>query len=124
MGDIYIFNNCSNTPSTIPGTQKQNSAFAWIYVMNDGSGTPRIARASDDNISVKQVQPGEYVVTFDTKVKDLACIATLNNSVGFITAVPGDNSGLQASEVRVITLNPDNSLGGAFDFSLAVFFRT
>jgi hypothetical protein len=40
-------------------------------------------------VKVTQVQPGEYVVTFPTIKKVLAPVATLNNSVGTITAVPG-----------------------------------
>ena len=38
-------------------------ATAWLYVINDGSGTPNIVRTSDAGTTVTQVQPGEYVVT-------------------------------------------------------------
>ena len=64
-------------------------AAGWVYVVNDGSGTPRIVRRSHPKIAVSQVQAGEYVVTFPKIVKNLTCVATLNNSVGTITAVPG-----------------------------------
>ena len=98
-------------------------ATAWIYVINDGSGTPRIVRRSHSGTTVTQLQAGEYVVTFPATVRSLACVATLNNSIGAITAVPGDNSALSANQVRVLTLTLQNQLRGSYDFSLAVFYN-
>jgi hypothetical protein len=97
-------------------------ATAWLYVINSGSGSPNIVRTSHPGTTVTQVQPGEYVVTLPFAVSGLACVGTLNNSVGTITAVPGDNSGLAANQVRVLTLTLQNQVIGSFDFSLAVFY--
>jgi|SRR5262245_51246760 len=98
-------------------------ATAWLYVINSGSGTPNIVRRSHSGTTVAQVQPGEYVVTFPPFVSGLACVATLNNSVGTITAVPGDSSGLSPNQARVLTLSLQNQLIGSFHFSLAVFYQ-
>jgi hypothetical protein len=97
-------------------------ATSWLYVINDGSGSPNIVRTSDAGTTVTQVQPGEYVVTLPFAVSGLACVGTLNNSVGTITAIPGDNSGLSANQVRVVTLSLQNQALGSYDFSLAVFY--
>lgn len=97
-------------------------ATAWVYVINNGSGTPNIVRRSPAATTVAQVQPGEYVVSFPRTVRGLTCVATLNNSVGTITAVPGDHSGLSPNQVRVLTLSLNNELLGSYDFSLAVFY--
>ena len=96
---------------------------AWVYVINDGSGTPHVVRRSHAGITVAQKQPGEYVVTFPRTIRLLTPVATLNNSVGTITAVPGENSGLAANQVRVLTLTLGNQLLGAYHFSLAVFYK-
>lgn len=96
-------------------------ATAWVYVVNDGSGSPNLVRSSHAGITVKQVKPGEYVVTLPFTVSGLACVGTLNNSVGTITAIPGDTSGLSPNEVRVFTQSLQNQLVGSLDFSLAVF---
>jgi len=126
MGNTYIYitnDGCGAPTPPPPSTPPtgQNTGYAWVYVINGGT-EPRIQRASDAGISVRRIQPGEYVVTFAPEIKELVCTATLNNSVGAITAVPGDNSGLQPNEVRVLTLNLDNSFGGGFDFTLTVFY--
>jgi hypothetical protein len=97
-------------------------ATAWIYVINDGSGTPNVVRTSHSGTTVVQNQPGEYVVTFPGRVRDLTCVATLNNSVGTITVVPGEHTGLQPNQARVLTLTLQNELRGSYDFSLAVFY--
>jgi hypothetical protein len=97
-------------------------ATAWLYVINDGSGSPNIARTSDVGTTVTQVQPGEYVVTLPFAISGMACVGTLNNSVGTITAVPGDHSGLSSNQVRVLTLSLQNQLIGSYDFSLAMFY--
>lgn len=99
-------------------------ATAWVYVINDGSGVPNIVRSSHSATTVTQVQRGEYVVTFPTSVRDVACVATLGNSVGTITAIPGENSALESHQVRVLTLSLGNELRGSYDFSLAVFHTT
>jgi mannan endo-1,4-beta-mannosidase len=96
-------------------------ATAQVYVINDGSGTPRVVRRSHATITVTQLQPGEYVVTFPEALRDLTCVATLNNSVGIITAIPGEHSGLLPHQVRVLTSTLTNELAGTYDFSLAVF---
>ena len=97
-------------------------AYAWLYVINNGSGTPNLVRTSDPGTTVTQVQPGEYVVTLPFRVSGLACVATLGNSVGTITAIPGDNSGLAPNHVRVLTHSLQNQLIGSYDFSLAMFY--
>jgi hypothetical protein len=98
-------------------------ATAWLYVINDGSGTPNIVRRSHAGITVTQQQPGHYVVTFPINVSGLACVATLNNSVGTVTAVPGESAGLSPNQVTVSTLSLQNQFVGSFDFSLAIFYR-
>ena len=94
---------------------------AWVYVVNNGGETPNIIRRSHPAITVIQVQPGEYVVNFPETMQALTCVATLNNSVGAITAIPGEESGLSANQVRVLTSTLDNELAGVYSFSLAVF---
>jgi len=98
-------------------------ATAWVYVINNGSGTPNVVRRSHAATTVTQQQPGVYLVTFPPAVKGLACVATLNNSVGTITAVPGDNAGLLANQVTVSTMTLKNQFLGSYDFSLAVFYN-
>jgi hypothetical protein len=93
----------------------------WVYVVNDGSGVPNIIRRSDPSITVHQVQPGEYIVQFPATAMGLTCVATLNNSGGAITAIPGDNTGLHSNQVRVLTMALGGGPGGPLDFSLAVF---
>jgi hypothetical protein len=97
-------------------------AYAWIYVINNGSGTPNIVRTSHSGTTVAQIQPGEYVVTFPIVVAGLAAVGSLGNSVGTITVVPGENSGLSPNQVRVLTLTLQNQLIGSYDFNLAVFY--
>jgi hypothetical protein len=92
----------------------------WVYVVNDGSGKPQVRRSCPAGVKVAQVQPGEYIVTFPTIKKALAPVATLNNSVGTITAVPGDSSALAPNQVRVLTLSLGNALLGVYDFTLFV----
>ena len=98
-------------------------ATAWLYVINDGSGVPRIVRTSHAGTTVAQVQPGEYVVTFPLTTAGLACVGSLGNSVGTITVTPGDSSGLSPNQVSVVTLSLQNQFVGSLDFSLAVFYR-
>ncbi len=98
-------------------------ATAWIYVINTGIGTPNVVRKSHAATTVVQQQPGVYLVTFPPGVRGLACVATLNNSVGTITAVPGDSAGLAANQVSVSTMTLQNRFLGAYDFSLAVFYN-
>jgi hypothetical protein len=92
----------------------------WVYVVNDGSGKPQVRRCCPTGVKVTQVQPGEYIVTFPTIKKVLAPVATLNSSVGTITAVPGDSSGLGPNQVRVSTLSLGNAFLGIYDFTLFV----
>jgi hypothetical protein len=99
-------------------------ATAWVYVINDGSGTPNVVRRSHSGTTVVQQQPGVYLVTFPSTVRGFACVATLNNSVGTITAVPGDSAGLPPNQVTVSTLTLRNQFGGSYHFSLAVFYNT
>jgi hypothetical protein len=92
----------------------------WVYVVNDGSGKPQVRRSCPAGVKVTQVQPGEYIVTFPTIKKVFAPVATLNNSVGTITAVPGDSSALAPNQVRVLTLSLGNALLGVYDFTVFV----
>ena len=95
---------------------------AWVYVINDGSG-PQIRRTSHSGITVIMNQPGNYTVTLPFSVLGLAAVATLGNSVGTITAVPGENTGLAPNQISVSTLTLQNQLSPALDFSLAAFYR-
>ncbi len=97
-------------------------AMAWVYVIN-GSGAPNVVRRSHAGTTVVQQQPGVYLVTFPRAVRLLACVATLNNSVGTITAVPGDSAGLLPNQATVSTLTLQNQFGGGYHFSLAVFYN-
>jgi hypothetical protein len=98
------------------------TATAWVYVINDGSGTPNVKRSSHSATTVTQEQPGVYVVTFPITVSGLAAVGSLGNSVGTITVVPGESSGLSPNQVRVMTLTLQNQFIGSLDFSLAVFY--
>jgi hypothetical protein len=95
-------------------------AEAWVYVTNDG-GVPKIKRTSHAGTTVTQIQLGELVVTFPLSIPGLAAVATLADSVGTITAVPGESSALSPNQVRVFTLTLDNQ-AGSYAFSLAVFY--
>jgi hypothetical protein len=68
-------------------------------------------------------QPGNYTVTLPFAVSGLAAVASLGNSVGTITVTPGESAGLPHNQISVVTLTLQNQLSGAFDFSLAAFFR-
>lgn len=92
----------------------------WVYCMNDGSGVPTVVRSAPGQAYVAPGQPGEYIVTFAAEFKDLACVACLNNSAGFITAIPGDFSGLAHNQVRVLTFNLGGQLVNNLDFTLEV----
>jgi len=107
-------------PSRTPSTSCPCCLCGWVYVVNDGSGNPQVRRSCPTGVKVTQVQPGEYIVTFPTIKKVLAPVATLNNSVGTITAVPGDSSALAPNQVRVLTLSLGNALLGVYDFTLFV----
>jgi hypothetical protein len=98
------------------------TGIAWLYVINDGSG-PQIRRTSHSGITVVVNQPGNYTVTLPVTVSGLAAVATLGNSVGTITAVPGENTGLAPNQISVSTLTLQNQLSPALDFSLAAFYR-
>jgi hypothetical protein len=97
-------------------------ASAWLYVINDGSGSPNVVRSSHIGITVTQVQPGEYVVTLPFTTSGVTSVGTLGNSVGTITAIPGDHSALLPNQIRVLTLSLQNQLAGSLDFNLAVFY--
>lgn len=99
-------------------------ANAWVYVINDGSGTPRIARKSHAGITVVQQNTGLYLVTFPIQVTGLAAVATLNSGGGIICAVPGESASLPANQVTVSTVGLNNLAVGTVDFSLAVFYAT
>jgi hypothetical protein len=92
----------------------------WVYVSNDGGGVPKVLRSDPAPVYAAQHQPGEYIVTFPAVFKNLACVATLNNSAGFITVIPGDRSGLAHNQVRVLTMNLGGQLVSNLDFTLEV----
>ena len=92
----------------------------WVYVMNDGGGVPKVVRSTPGAAWVAPGQPGEYIVTFAAEFKDLACVGCLNNSAGFITAIPGELSGLAHNQVRVLTFNMGGQLVSSLDFTLHV----
>ena len=98
------------------------TGIAWVYVINDGSG-PQIRRTSHSGITVIMNQPGNYTVTLPVTVSGLAAVATLGNSVGTVTAVPGESTGLAPNQISVSTLTLQNQLSPALDFSLAAFYR-
>ena len=58
-----------------------------------------------------------YVVTFPRGATVLGVTATVNNSQGNITAVPGTSSGLQANQARVLSPNPSGPGFEARDFT-------
>jgi hypothetical protein len=63
---------------------------------------------------------GRYVVTFPSTMPVDSSVGSLANSLGFITVIPGISGGLRPNQVRVSTMNPDNSAGPR-DFCLAAF---
>jgi hypothetical protein len=81
-----------------------------------------VVMASDFGVSIEEVQLGEYIVTFPEGVRIAGCVATQNSSVGSITATPGSNSALSPNQVRVLTLNLDNSFAGGVTYTLVVFY--
>jgi hypothetical protein len=92
----------------------------WAYVVDNGSGA-QVQQGSRRGISVETIEPGHYVVTFPTDIKVLGVTATVNNSQGDITAVPGTNSGLEANQVRVLTATPSGPGFEARNFTVAVY---
>ncbi|MDR4471026.1 MAG: hypothetical protein MRJ68_22485 [Nitrospira sp.] len=82
----------------------------------------RVVAASDFGTTVSEKQFGNYIVTFPAHVTVLGCVATQNNSVGTVTAVPGSNSGLKPNEVSVSTLSLSNEVVGGLDFTLVAFY--
>jgi len=94
---------------------------AWLYVVNDGSG-PQIRRTSHSGITVIMTQPGNYTVTLPVTVAGLAAVASIGNSIGTITVVPGESAGLAPNQISVSTLTLQNQLSPVFDFSLAAFY--
>jgi hypothetical protein len=97
----------------LPDGPMPTARLHWAYLIDQGviAEGARVEHSSDPTVSVETPQSGEYIVTFPPDIPVLGCTATMNNSVGFITAVPGENSGLQLNQVRVLTMNPDNSFG-------------
>ena len=96
------------------------NAIAWAYVIN-GQGNPIVQRSSHTAITVTSTRLGEYEVTLPFKVVGMACVATIGNSIGCITAIPGESAGLSHNKVKVLTLSPDNQLV-PLDFSIAMFY--
>ena len=94
---------------------------AWLYVVNDGSG-PQIRRTSHNGITVVMTQPGNYTVTLPVTVAGLAAVASIGNSIGTITVVPGESAGLAPNQISVSTLTLQNQHSPVFDFSLAAFY--
>jgi hypothetical protein len=92
----------------------------WVYVSNADENVPHIVRSRPIPVYANQRIPGEYIVSFPPEFKDLACTATLNNSAGFVTAIPGDHSGLAHNQVRVLTFNLGGQLAPNLDFTLEV----
>jgi hypothetical protein len=88
----------------------------WAYVV-DG----QVEHGSRRGISVETIEPGHYVVTFPRDITVLGVTATVNNSQGDITAVPGTNSGLGANQVMVLTPDPTGPGFAARDFTVVVY---
>ncbi|SRR5260370_30720578 len=82
----------------------------------------RVVASSDFGVSIEEVQLGEYIVTFPVGFRVAGCVATQNNSAGTITAIPGSNSALSPNQVRVVTLNLNNSFAGGLTYTLVVFY--
>ena len=97
-------------------------SVAWLYVIDNGRGHPKIKRKSHAGISIVQNSIGNHTVTFPPSISRLTCVATLNNSVGMITAVPGDNAGRPPNTVNVLTFSTPGGGFSPYDFSLAVFY--
>jgi hypothetical protein len=82
----------------------------------------RVAAASDFGILIEEAKVGQYIVTFPAYVAVVGCVATQNNSVGTITAIPGSKSGLSPNQVSVATLDLTNNFTGGLTFTLVVFY--
>ena len=97
----------------LPDGPTPTARLHWAYLIDQGviSEGARVEHSSDPSVSVNTPQTGVYIVTFPPDIHVLGCTATMNNSVGFITPVPGENAGLQLNQVSVVTMNPDNSAG-------------
>ena len=92
----------------------------WAYIQHDFSGT-NVVRASDSAISVLTVEPGHDIVTFPSSVD--GCTATICNSMGRITAIPGDQTDLAANQVRVTTFF-ETAAYSARDFTIVSYTMT
>jgi hypothetical protein len=97
----------------------------WVYVQETGDSTrePTILRSSGRIVVNREgglTNFGRYIVTFPSTMAVDACVGSLANSVGFITVIPGISGALRPNQVRVLTMNPDNS-AGARSFCLAAF---
>ena len=88
----------------------------WAFIVNGA-----IERASDASISVSNLSLGYHLVTFPSNVG--GCTATLNNSMGMISAVPGDLAGYSANQATVSTFQEDGT-AIALDFTVVCYSMT
>ena len=113
----FSFHGCA-TPTNILEPSVPAGSMLWVSIQDQGSGAA-IINASSAAITVETPKPGNYIVTLP-EGSYAGCTATLNNSVGFVTCVPGGQAELSPNQVQVMTLNPDNTFGPR-DFTLTVY---
>jgi hypothetical protein len=103
-------------------SQSEETMNFRISVAVIESSPLKVVAASDFGVSIEQVQLGQHIVTFPKRIHVTGCIATQNNSVGTITAIPGSNSALTPNQVRVLTFNLDNTPAGGVTYTLVAFY--
>lgn len=77
-------------------------AVQWTFEI-DARGR---ARSPDDSISVKTVEPGEYLITLPSPVARYLGLAAHVCGDAFLAATPGDDAGNKPNIVRVLTFDP------------------
>jgi hypothetical protein len=78
------------------------SAVQWTFEI-DSRGR---ARSPDDSVSVRTVQPGEYLITLPSPVAQHLGLAAHVCGDAFLAATPGDDAGNKPNIVRVLTFDP------------------
>jgi hypothetical protein len=108
--------------SSAPDTS-DSSGVHWAAIATD-NGTPTVKHASDSSTTVapSEGKPGEYTLTFPTEVHVLACTATINSgAAGTIYCGAGEDTGLNANQLKVLTTDANSSPAQGSGFTVAAY---
>src|SRR5918911_162217 len=73
-------------------------------------------------VAPSEGKPGEYTLTFPTEVHVLACTATINSgAAGTIYCGAGEDTGLNANQLKVLTTDTNNNPGQSSSFTVAAY---